>query len=230
MRTPIFFLRKGRNKGGVDECYSSRGGCITICDHFHARACLQSTDEQRVARTQHLYFLVFLTRYANIFWWFKQIEFDVDEAMKLAFLGLSGCTCAILTRRKSSCLDEVKRSRLILFGAIVSSVWTLWYMSTLKFVIFEFLYTFSFALESVAILPQMHMTKHKGRADQLMSNYIFCLFAYRLMYILHWFVTTINRLDHKISLILASAFLLILFCYFKSLRNGNKDTVLHGVV
>lgn len=50
----------------------------------------------------------------------------------------------------------------------------------------QILWTFSIYLEAVAILPQLFLLQRTGEVENLTSDYIFCLGAYRALYILNW--------------------------------------------
>lgn len=50
----------------------------------------------------------------------------------------------------------------------------------------EVLWSFSIILESVAIIPQLHMLKITGQAEALTRYYILALGSYRAFYILNW--------------------------------------------
>lgn len=50
----------------------------------------------------------------------------------------------------------------------------------------EILWSFSIFLESVAILPQLHMLKQAEQAESLSRYYILTLGLYRGVYIINW--------------------------------------------
>ena len=180
-------------------------------------------------RTQQLYLLVFTTRYVDISWWNGVVNFNF--VMKVLFLIVSLIICVRLhSLRKyyNHHLDEARRMPLVLISAVVSGAWVWYYQDFLQLLWFQFLYTFSFALESIAILPQLQITKHKGRVDPLMSNYMLLLCLYRLLYIAHWF-TTPNRTDSIIKCLCfvhVCLFADFVYYYIRSRRRGERDTVL----
>jgi ER lumen protein retaining receptor len=51
---------------------------------------------------------------------------------------------------------------------------------------FEYSLSFSLFLESVAILPQLVLLMKQGETENLTSNYIACLGAYRALYLINW--------------------------------------------
>ena len=54
------------------------------------------------------------------------------------------------------------------------------------FIILKILWTFSIYLESVAILPQLHMIVKTGEAETITYHYLFALGLYRALYIANW--------------------------------------------
>jgi hypothetical protein len=50
----------------------------------------------------------------------------------------------------------------------------------------ELLWTFSIYCEAVAILPQLIVLQRYREVENLTGNYIFCMGAYRFLYILNW--------------------------------------------
>ncbi|KMT04456.1 hypothetical protein BVRB_8g181280 [Beta vulgaris subsp. vulgaris] len=55
-----------------------------------------------------------------------------------------------------------------------------------KFTLQEVLWAFSIYLEAVAILPQLVLLQRSGNVDNLTSQYVFFLGAYRAFYIFNW--------------------------------------------
>ena len=55
-----------------------------------------------------------------------------------------------------------------------------------NFSVMELLWTFSIYLEAIAILPQLIVLQRYREVENLTGNYIFCMGAYRALYILNW--------------------------------------------
>jgi hypothetical protein len=51
---------------------------------------------------------------------------------------------------------------------------------------FQIAWAFSQYLESLAIIPQLHLISKAGRAQKVVSYYIFGLTAYRTFYVMNW--------------------------------------------
>merc|ERR1712113_304423 len=60
-----------------------------------------------------------------------------------------------------------------------------------RFSPFEILWAFSIYLESVSIIPQLIMVQkyardNSGSVENITSHYMFCLGAYRALYVINW--------------------------------------------
>ncbi|ORX68980.1 ER lumen protein retaining receptor [Linderina pennispora] len=112
-------------------------------------------------KTQALYFLVFVTRYLDLFTSFVSIY---NTLMKLFFLAL-----------------DTFRVEYVLVGAALFAL-----VFPHKYKVVEILWSFSIYLEAVAIMPQLFMMTRTGEADNITSHYIFALGGYRALYIVNW--------------------------------------------
>lgn len=54
------------------------------------------------------------------------------------------------------------------------------------FTIIEILWTFSIYLEALAIFPQLILIQRYSNVQNLTANYVFCLGAYRALYLVNW--------------------------------------------
>lgn len=160
-------------------------------------------------KTQELYFLVFATRYIDLLWNFNSLY---NSCMKIVFLGSSAWVVYLMRKRLWSCYREYARQdsfsvwKLIVPCAVLSLVWNEinkdegespffalfdsdnWTsFSSVSYASFEVLWAFSIFLEAVALLPQcvLHYNR-KGLVDMLTADYVFCLGAYRLLYLFNW--------------------------------------------
>jgi ER lumen protein retaining receptor len=59
-------------------------------------------------------------------------------------------------------------------------------MFTLEYTVFEILWTFSIFLEATTIVPQLLLLQKLKTVENMTSHYVFCLGAYRALYIVHW--------------------------------------------
>jgi len=66
-----------------------------------------------------------------------------------------------------------------------------------EFSFFEVLWAFSIYLEAVTILPQLLMLQQTGNVETLTSHYIFCLGAYRFLYLLNWIYRYLYEDDYS---------------------------------
>jgi ER lumen protein retaining receptor len=69
-------------------------------------------------------------------------------------------------------------------------------------------------LESVAILPQLFMVSKTGEAESITSHYLFCLGAYRGLYILNWIYRYYSEGFYDLIAILAGIVQTVLYCDF----------------
>ena len=81
-------------------------------------------------------------------------------------------------------INDTFKIRYLLIGAAILSLIT----APAQNGWFEYPWTFSIYLESVAILPQLFMLQRRKEAEALTAHYIFALGAYRALYVLNWIV------------------------------------------
>lgn len=133
-------------------------------------------------KTQALYFLVYVTRYLDLFTTFTSSYYNT--IFKLLFLSSSGYTLYLMTSTykptNSAPLDTFRVPYLLAFAAVMGLI------TTYKYTFLEVPWAFSIWLESVAILPQLFMLQRTGEADTITVNYIAALGAYRALYIPNW--------------------------------------------
>eukprot|EP00246_Nothoceros_aenigmaticus_P004108 TRINITY_DN15471_c0_g1_i1.p1 TRINITY_DN15471_c0_g1~~TRINITY_DN15471_c0_g1_i1.p1 ORF type:complete len:182 (+),score=18.24 TRINITY_DN15471_c0_g1_i1:102-647(+) len=123
-------------------------------------------------KTQELYFLVFVTRYLDIFTSYYSLY---NTLMKLVFLSSSFSIVWYMRRhrivRKSyDKYQDTFRHYLLVVPCLVLAIFI-----HHKFTFFEVLWTFSLYLEAVAILPQLVLLQRTKNVDNLTGNYVFLL-------------------------------------------------------
>ncbi|ODV85363.1 hypothetical protein CANARDRAFT_198502 [[Candida] arabinofermentans NRRL YB-2248] len=133
-------------------------------------------------KTQILYFIVYISRYIDLFFNFTSIYITF---MKIFFIVTSFYTIHLILKYSKLKLtettdDDFKIIYLIIPCFILSLIFNH------KFTIVEILWSFSLWLESVSILPQLFMLQKNGEAELLTIHYIFALGLYRSLYIPNW--------------------------------------------
>ncbi|CBY23225.1 unnamed protein product [Oikopleura dioica] len=133
-------------------------------------------------KSQMLFFLVFVTRYLDLFTVFIS---PYNTFMKCLYLLCSFVTCFfIYSKFRSTYNEEGDKFRIefILVPAVGMA-----FLVHHDFNITELLWTFSIYLESVAIMPQLQMIAETGEAESITSHYLFFQGAYRALYIINWY-------------------------------------------
>ncbi|KKY28423.1 putative er lumen protein retaining receptor [Phaeomoniella chlamydospora] len=133
-------------------------------------------------KSQALYFLVYVTRYLDLFWSFTDSLWNTS--LKIVFLGTSGYIIYLMLNDYKPTHDpnlDTFKVGYLLGGAAVLGI-----LFPYKYSISEMLWAFSIWLESVAILPQLFLLQRTGEADTITTHYIFALGIYRALYILNW--------------------------------------------
>lgn len=150
-------------------------------------------------KTQLLYFIVFVTRYIDLF----QPLNAYLILMKIFFITSTGyilylikvqyryayITHAYRTRHEAD-IDSIRLEWLLGGPAILALLFHY------KFTFKEILWAYSIFLEAVAILPQMFLLQRLGEAETITTHYIFALGAYRALYILNWLYRYVFRYGH----------------------------------
>ncbi|KAJ1653966.1 endoplasmic reticulum retention protein [Dispira simplex] len=131
-------------------------------------------------KTQALYFLVFLTRYLDLFVYF----ISVYNTLMVFFIGSAGYIIYQIWYEYrptyDASLDTFRAEFLILGAGILAVAFPdSWH-------VLDILWSFSIYLEAVAILPQLFQMTRTGEAETITSHYVFALGAYRALYIANW--------------------------------------------
>jgi ER lumen protein retaining receptor len=137
-------------------------------------------------RTQELYLVVFLTRYLDLFVShpFRSPLSFYNTVMKILFISSSSYIIYLIRVKYKHTYDHVHDTFRYEFAVGAAAVLAL--VFHLKMTFLEILWAFSVFLEAVAILPQLFLLQKTGEVENITSHYIFCLGAYRGLYILNW--------------------------------------------
>jgi ER lumen protein retaining receptor len=174
-------------------------------------------------KTQYLYAIVFVCRYLDLFWNWISLYLIV---MKLVFLGSTfGIIYMMLSpyrKTYNAAEDKFPLWYLIIPCALLALV------VNHKFTFWEVLWTFSIYLEAVAILPQLLLLQYTGDVDAITYDYIFCLGAYRALYLLNWIYRALTEEGYRqwivwiSGLIQTALYSDFLYYYLKSKWYGVK--------
>jgi len=132
-------------------------------------------------KSQILYLTVFVTRYLDLFTNFVSLY---NTYMKVFFILSTAITVFLIRKQHRSTYDSKGDSfqvYLLVMPALVLALLINWEWSLM-----EILWTFSIYLESVAIIPQLHMVYYTGVVDIINVYYLFALGSYRGFYIFNW--------------------------------------------
>eukprot|EP01083_Nonionella_stella_P006301 18334_1 len=139
-------------------------------------------------KTQALYCLVFTCRYLDLFWNFWSLY---NWVMKVIFI-LSSYTIVYFMKWKNPiCRTYDAASDDFKVWILVVPCFILALFFNVTFTPFEILWAFSIYLESVSIMPQLIMVQkyardNQGSVQNITSHYVFCLGAYRALYVINW--------------------------------------------
>lgn len=142
-------------------------------------------------KTQFLYFLVFVTRYVDLYYNWASLY---NVVMKLVFILTSFLVCYLMKWKTpyKDTYDKKADNFQILYIIIPCAMMATFtcYLDG-EFFITEVLWTFSIYLEAIAIIPQLFVVHENARTkggwvENLTSHYVFTLGSYRALYIANW--------------------------------------------
>lgn len=137
-------------------------------------------------KSMFLFSLVFVTRYLDLFIMYYSLY---NTVMKIILIAIS-CHICYLMRYVSPWKttydkdNDTFRIRYLIVPCLVLAL--ILHGSRGNGFIVETAWAFSQYLEAVAILPQIFLLEYTERYDALTSHYLFCLGAYRVLYLIHW--------------------------------------------
>lgn len=143
-------------------------------------------------KTQELYLIVFLARYADLFSHFYSYY---NSFMKVAFIASTATIiytvrCRAPWKHKYDRVQDTFKHWLfaVLPCIVVATLYT-FQVSQLSFrglLGLEILWNFSILLEPLAIVSQLFVLQRFREIENLTAHYVFFLGLYRLMYIFNW--------------------------------------------
>uniref|UniRef100_A0A7S1WCB9 ER lumen protein-retaining receptor n=1 Tax=Alexandrium catenella TaxID=2925 RepID=A0A7S1WCB9_ALECA len=176
-------------------------------------------------RTQEIYALVFMLRYLDLMWSFVSVY---NTVMKSSFI-ISTVYLIYIMRHQPPVATTYDREKdtfryelwllppAAVLGVLTSSDWT----------IPEILWTISIWLESVAIYPQLALLQQVREVENLTSNFVGAMGAYRAFYILNWIYRytedgTYNWVGWCGGTVQTLLYVDFFYYYLKSKMSGNK--------
>jgi len=176
-------------------------------------------------RMQEMYAMVFIFRYLDLLWSFISVY---NTVMKIIFITAT-CYLIYLMRFKPPVCSTYERStdnfqyEVYLLGPC----FLLGLLCTEEYSFAEILWTTSIWLESVAILPQLMLLQQVREVENLTSDFVGTLGAYRAFYILNWvyryfvddYVNWVGWVGGLVQTVLYADFF---YYYAKSKWYGNK--------
>jgi len=169
--------------------------------------------------TQFLYFLIFITRYLDLF--------DHSQTLYLVFFKLTYIVTSIIALVVFSKLDKTyeKRNDTCNLAVILSLSTVASILLTSEYSVLEVLWTFSEFLEGFAMVPQyVFCYREKGQKDWGVNLYIISLGGYRVFYAFNWIYKKI-KMPHYSDLQswIAGVIEILLFVDFLNYRfTGNS--------
>ena len=135
-------------------------------------------------KTQEVYLLVFCVRYVDLFMYFVSMY---NTCMKIFFISSTATIIYLMRYKLPFCTtydalgDQFPHWKILvpvalLLTCVLNTGWTAW----------QFSWSFSLWLESVAFVPQIVMLHKMRVVENLTSHYVAFLGLYRFFYILNW--------------------------------------------
>jgi ER lumen protein retaining receptor len=186
-------------------------------------------------RTQELYLLVFVARYLDLFWNWNSLY---NVIMKILFIGFTAWLNYQIRRVYAASYQEYRTQDSFnnWYLIVPCALLALFFNEApagLAADPFEFFWAFSIFLEAVAIYPQCHLhMARRGMVDVLTADYVFCLGAYRFIYVFSWifrWYTDVTYI-HSWLAFLSGCVQILLYCdffyYYLRNRASAKEIVL----
>lgn len=149
---------------------------------LYARLHKSKTTTGVSSSTIDAYLLVFMTRYVDLFW---NMTSQYNSILKIMFL-LSSFFCSVKVHFLPRCDKEIVSLIYILIPSLFVAAFRIAWWNNFELMYFEFLWSFSIALETFAILPQLFLIQRKGCIENLTANYVISLAMYKTLYIANW--------------------------------------------
>lgn len=184
-------------------------------------------------RTNELFFVVFVTRYLDLFTTFYSLY---NSGMKILYIVTTGTIIYMIRFKEPICSTYDKAQDTFLHWryavapcAVIATITHLIGSGFRRFELLELLWTFSIYLESIAILPQLIVLQRYREVENLTGNFIFFMGAYRAFYILNWIWRSYHEpmYQHHFVVYFCGVLQTLLYAdffyyYFKSKTKGGK--------
>jgi len=171
------------------------------------RICWKKSCAGVSGRTQIIFFIVFCTRYVDLF-----IFISVYNTCMKVFLILSAFITICLIYLKFKDTHEKHdnfRIEFIILPSILLAA-----LINHEVSIMEILWTFSIYLEALAIVPQLIMVIKTGEVEKTVFYYICMLCSYRAFYICNWILRFYAESFYDIIAIVAGCMQTVLYMPF----------------
>jgi len=176
-------------------------------------------------RMQEMYAMVFCCRYLDLLWSYVSLY---NTVMKVVFI-TSTFYLIYMMRYKTPICQTYERSNdsfpyeLYLLGPCC----ILGVVFTEAYTIPDILWSASIWLESVAIIPQLVLMQTRREVENLTSDFVGCMGAYRAFYILNWIYRYfaedyVNWIGWTGGLLQTGLYCDFFYYYAKSKWYGNK--------
>lgn len=174
-----------------------------------------------------MYALVFVTRYLDLFW-----NFDYYlTTMKVIYISATFYIMYLMRYKFRASYDKEHDSFRVIFLIAPCAILSLIINQELslsevslhpkkKNLYFQkVLWTFSIYLEAVAIFPQLVLLQRTNEVENITADYIFCLGAYRTLYLINWIYRYFTEDDYSqwivwISGLIQTALYIDFFYYY----------------
>jgi len=176
--------------------------------------------------TQAMYALVFITRYLDLFYHFVSIYNTVFKVVYVA----SAFYVLVLMRWIYPYTPESRlawrATAIILVSAFLSSL-----VFNYHFTLTEILWSFSIALESLCVIPQLILLRETTVPTVITSHYLLALGSYRAFYIPNWiyryaFDNVVDPIAAVYGVIQTALYLDFAWVYYSRQRIKLRDGVL----
>ena len=183
-------------------------------------------------KTQELYFVVFATRYLDLFTTYYSLY---NTLMKILYISSTGYIIYMIreTEPFKTNYDRAQDSFLHLQYAVgPSAVVALVTSIASGFDFMEMLWYLSIYLEALAIVPQLIVLQWYREVENLTGHYVFFLGAYRALYIVNWVYRSYHETYYKHNWVVytcgfvqTALYLDFFYYYFLSKFRGSKFTL-----
>mmetsp|Transcript_6643 Transcript_6643/g.8220 ORF Transcript_6643/g.8220 Transcript_6643/m.8220 type:complete len:215 (-) Transcript_6643:47-691(-) len=128
-----------------------------------------------------LYFIVFLTRYIDLFTTYISMY---NSCMKLFYVISTGVLIYLIRTKYRATYDREHDSFKVIYLIVPCALLAVIFND--EYTIIEVLWAFSIYLEAVAIFPQLVLLQRTKEIETLTADYVGALGAYRFFYIINW--------------------------------------------